>query len=776
MPRHLKLFGVYLLVVAAGCGRPPAPQYDNVYKGLSENLPKLDPAILSGRRILIDPGHGGHFRGTRGQKGLEEARVNLGVSLYLWGLLREAGAEVFLTRSAEKDFLTVADSTLAGELSVRVAMVDSLRPDILVSIHHNAQNDRDPQKNSVETYYRFGDQASRDLAFAVHRHLMRNLGIDDGEVRPGNYFILRNIDIPAILGEASYLTHPGVEDNLRLSEKRRLEAEAYFLGILEYFSRGTPSVEIVSPTDSALTDVPTLRFAVSDIGGIGVDPASIDLKVNGRPVDAHMDDSGKTILYRLPWDAPNGSYVASIGIRNLLGNSSEVRRLQFDIDLPPRTATFEWNPETLPPPGGAVRVRARLLDRRGLSVADSTRVGIETSWGNAPRMALVDHGFVEFPVTVTDGKPPLTVTLSARGKSFQLAMEPGPVPGSPLRKLVIANILSGKPIRHATVAVADSLVADGSMSGLYFLPGGSGEQTMDWVTAWGYQPLQYHVAHDQALPDTLFLTPWYQANLLGRRFVIDPEGGSGVDPGMGQLGLSGPLVNLRVALYLAEYLRAAGAIVELTRRTEQTLSPRDVVALTNRFDADRYIEIRHRSTPEDSGLTVEAYFFPGSRTGSAMAADVQAATARFLRLETRSPQDLVTFPLQQTACPAIVIEYPGISSIEEELRLGEPWYQRKQAYGVFVGILIHFGVEDSTELRLQIGTESDPTNWLVTVDKTWSLLTDPTGSATFFGLPGDQTHRIDVRKGRTRLSTPLPPDPLTTDHSRSVIIPVQPDS
>ena len=59
---------------------------------------------------------------------------------------------------------------------------------------------------------------------------MRNLGISAGEVRQGNYYVLRNVDIPAILGESSYLTHPPVEEQLRLSNAQRLEAEAYFLG------------------------------------------------------------------------------------------------------------------------------------------------------------------------------------------------------------------------------------------------------------------------------------------------------------------------------------------------------------------------------------------------------------------------------------------------------------------------------------------------------------------------------------------------------------------
>jgi len=764
MHRNLKLIAACVFLLMLGCGGPPEPKYDNVYRGLSENLPRLDTAILDGRRILIDPGHGGHFRGTLGQDGLEESRVNLGVSLYLWGLLREAGAEVFLTRSAEKDFLNEADSTLAGELGVRVAMVDSLEPDILVSIHHNAQNDRDPDKNATETYYRFGDPASRDLAFAVHRHLMRNLGIDEGEVRPGNYFILRNIDIPAILGEGSYLTNPGVEGKLRLSEKQRLEAEAYFLGILEYFSRGTPHIEIVSPIDTTLVDVPLLSFAVGDIGGIGIDPASVDLRINEQSADAHINIDGSAIAYPMPWDSPNGSYSVAIGLRNLLGNSSEVRRLRFDLDLPPQSATVETDPTSLPVTGGAIRVRARILDRRGLSIADGAVVTIETSNGRAPSNAVVHNGFIEFPVTVTAGQTALRLTLSARDTTFELTMGQGNDPVRVFRDVVVADVGSRDPIRNATVFLNDSLVANGSASGVYFLPGDvpQAAPSTDRLTASGYQPIDR--AHADVLPDTLFMTPWFEGALIGRRFMLDPEGGFGAEPGMGQLGLSGPFVNLQVARYLAEYLKAAGAQVRLTRHNEQTLSPRDVVSLTNHFGADRYIEIRHRVAPEDSGLTIDTYFFPGSRNGLAMARSIQTYASQMLELDEQAPTDLVTYPLQQTACPAIVVEYPSLGSIEEETRLAEPWYQRKQAYAVFAGILTHFGVIDTVQLTVQIETDDSPGNWLITIDGTWNLLSDPGGFATFIGLPSDRSAIVDARRQRKRLRTPtaVPPSPHTS--------------
>jgi N-acetylmuramoyl-L-alanine amidase len=271
-------------ILLASCAAPPKQRIDRTYAALQELLPRFDPSVLKGRVIVIDPGHGGSFRGTRGPSDLDEASVNLGVALYLGGLLMESGATVHFTRSADKDFLSTADSSLSYDLEHRIAVVDSVHPDIFVSIHHNARSDRSPEINAIETYYKFGDPASRDLAFAVHRHLMRNLGIPDGEIKQGNYYVLRSVGIPAILGEASYLTNPRVEDKLQLSAKQKLEAEAYYLGILDYFRKGTPKIRLLAPAETTLAGVPDVVFAAEDIGGMGIDPDAVSLEVNGTPV------------------------------------------------------------------------------------------------------------------------------------------------------------------------------------------------------------------------------------------------------------------------------------------------------------------------------------------------------------------------------------------------------------------------------------------------------------------------------------------------------------
>lgn len=760
-----------MTAMLASCGAPPKKTtLDHLYRGLSESLPRIDPSILAGRRILIDPGHGGYYRGTVGRDSLDEAGVNLGVSLYLWGLLREAGADAYLTRAADRDFLSEPDTSLASDLRARVGMADSLQPDILVSIHHNAHPNRDPAKNFVETYYRTGDPASLDLAFSIHRHLMRNLGIEQGEVRQGNYLILRESSVPAILGESSYLTHPPVEQKIKLSQTQKLEAEAYFLGILEYFGRGIPRVECVSPVDSVHESVPALVYSMEDDGGSGIDPDGIAMALNNHALTPAIDPLVRRVSYRPSWDLPNGPYVATLSVRNVGGNTSRVLETRFVVDFPPEFASFQLSPRLRPRLGRALRARVRLLDRRGLPVADGTTAYVTTSASADTVWTEVANGTIDAVVTSPVGNESAKVYVGCRGKRFEHGIEVDPDDSVATRAYRIRDDVTGDAVQNALVSLHGTPSTSASRDGSFVFQYRSGQDAPDsadtivTIEAPGYVPV---VMAGAPTSDTLRLTPWFGGALTGRRFVIDPEGGRASTTGIGPLGLSGAHANLQVARYLAGYLRAAGSRVLLTRTNDEVRTPEDIARMTNRFRADRYLEIRHRSAPADSPLVAATYYFPGSHNGARMAENVLGAVSHRLGRPRRGPTDTVTYTLQQTACPAIVVAAPSIGVLEEELRVAESWYQREQAYSVFLGVLTHYGVRDSAQLVVRFGrndpapadTESagtgqsqaiaaDAAGWRVTVEGTWTLVSGTDGFVVFDKLPAGEYRVNAVKEGR----------------------------
>jgi N-acetylmuramoyl-L-alanine amidase len=124
------------------------------------------------------------------------------------------------------------------------------------------------------------------------------------------------------------------------------------------------------------------------------------------------------------------------------------------------------------------------------------------------------------------------------------------------------------------------------------------------ISAPGYRPAVVAGA------DTVALTPWFDGVLLGKRFVLDAQGGAPRTVGVGALGLSASHVNLRVAHYLAGFLRNAGAGVRLARTTEEVPLSEDVARMTNRWRADYYLEIRHPASSDS--LAVHSYRFPAA--------------------------------------------------------------------------------------------------------------------------------------------------------------------
>jgi N-acetylmuramoyl-L-alanine amidase len=206
---------------------------------LSRNLRPLlkpEPWRLSRERsIVIDPGHGGGNRGTRSiLSGTKfEKEYSLDWALRLKPLLERKGWTVHLTR----------DSDVAVSLADRVALADSRKADLFLSLHFNSSFPKlDP--SGIETYaltprglpsttVRAGqddvnvehpgnahDPFNLRLATSIHRSLIENTGAQDRGVKRARFMtVLRGQTRPAILIEAGFLSNP--------DEARLISSPAY---------------------------------------------------------------------------------------------------------------------------------------------------------------------------------------------------------------------------------------------------------------------------------------------------------------------------------------------------------------------------------------------------------------------------------------------------------------------------------------------------------------------------------------------------------------------
>ena len=219
---------------------------------------------LGARTIVIDAGHGGHDPGTIGPNGLQEKDVVLDVALRLEKMVRaRLGAEVILTRGTD----------VFVPLEERTAIANSKGADLFLSIHANSSRSRSGK--GVETYFlSFANDShaeavaarenaisaatmkdlqnlvkaialnskldeSRDFASSVQEAMIANIkpyypGIQDRGVRTAPFYVLIGANMPSVLAEIAFVSHPEEERLLRKTEHRERVAMSLFEGVRAY--------------------------------------------------------------------------------------------------------------------------------------------------------------------------------------------------------------------------------------------------------------------------------------------------------------------------------------------------------------------------------------------------------------------------------------------------------------------------------------------------------------------------------------------------------------
>ncbi|WP_062356920.1 N-acetylmuramoyl-L-alanine amidase family protein [Bacillus kwashiorkori] len=185
---------------------------------------------LNGKRIVIDPGHGGIDAGAVANN-LYEKDVNLTISKYTKKYLETLGAKVYLTRDSDK--------ALTYEYRVKTSIY--YNADIFISIHNNSDV---PSSNGTEVYYNefpyMGENnpfpsESKQLAKAIHDSLTMLGNLKQMGVKENNYFVLRKNSIPSVLVEVAFLTNIDNANRLKNPDDLQAFASAIAIGIQNYF-------------------------------------------------------------------------------------------------------------------------------------------------------------------------------------------------------------------------------------------------------------------------------------------------------------------------------------------------------------------------------------------------------------------------------------------------------------------------------------------------------------------------------------------------------------
>jgi N-acetylmuramoyl-L-alanine amidase len=240
-----------------------------IYQKNKTSTPIVQQRLIN-KTIVIDAGHGGDDVGAVGHNKRYEKVINLNVSKYLYSLLKQRGYKVYLTRNNDT-FIKVMNRTV---------LANDKNADIFISIHTNsvpkekahevagietfflspARNERAKRvaalenksdiremSNSskdvfLESLNRPRITASHKLAIDVQAGLLQSSrskynDINDSGVREGPFWVLVGAQMPSILVELGYVSHPIESKRLYHKEYQQLLANGIANGVDSYFSK-----------------------------------------------------------------------------------------------------------------------------------------------------------------------------------------------------------------------------------------------------------------------------------------------------------------------------------------------------------------------------------------------------------------------------------------------------------------------------------------------------------------------------------------------------------
>ena len=190
---------------------------------------------IDGKRIVLDPGHGGSDTGAIGPTGVTEKSIALRIAKRLKVLLEAEGAEVILTRTEDTEVSPKkAKATDVEELQARCDIANQNAADIFLSIHLDAFSGPEAH-GTTGYYYEMGSADSTRLADCVKRGVLRRLGTLDRGTKPCAFYVCRHTDMPAMLLETAFVSNPREEQMMNSEEGVENAAQGIAAGIAEYF-------------------------------------------------------------------------------------------------------------------------------------------------------------------------------------------------------------------------------------------------------------------------------------------------------------------------------------------------------------------------------------------------------------------------------------------------------------------------------------------------------------------------------------------------------------
>ncbi len=214
--------------------------YYNSDGTLTLSVKERTNSSLSGKVIMLDPGHGGNDPGAIGtaivgSRNVYEETINIAIANKVKAKLEAMGATVIMTRNSSSKSL---------DLDSRAALCRAKNPDVFVSIHCDASSTSASASGTTAYYYKsysypLAYYLSDSIVYAYKNEIYANNSTMASKVNKGTKFkgfrVTRVEECPSVLIEYGFVTNV-TECNALVSDKNQNAlAQATVNGLVNYF-------------------------------------------------------------------------------------------------------------------------------------------------------------------------------------------------------------------------------------------------------------------------------------------------------------------------------------------------------------------------------------------------------------------------------------------------------------------------------------------------------------------------------------------------------------
>lgn len=219
-----------------------------------QNEEKTQAVLAAGNApvVVVDAGHGGMDGGAVGtDSGVKEDGLNLAVAKLVQAGLREAGCEVIMTRNDHN----AIGANKNEDMRKRRQIMQQPEVNLVVSIHMNTFRDRSIK--GPMAFYMKGSAEGERLAKSVIESVCTAIGSSVRAANPGDYFVIRENKVPAVLVECGFLSNAEDEKRLQDQAHQKKLAEGIVGGIMAYWNAPASPAQTPANTTPAASPAVT---------------------------------------------------------------------------------------------------------------------------------------------------------------------------------------------------------------------------------------------------------------------------------------------------------------------------------------------------------------------------------------------------------------------------------------------------------------------------------------------------------------------------------------